>query len=333
MDFNKLGKELKSGKLKPVYFFTGEEPYFIDRLVEISESSIIPDEEKDFNCQICYGKDQSCKIIVESCRQYPFFGEKKLVLVKDAQDMKDWDLMDSYLKNPIPSTVLILSYKNKKPDGRSSWVKNLKENHVFFESKPLYENQIPAFITELADAEGLKLDQDAVIVLSEYIGNDLSHIYNEIQKLKLNSISNSITKEMIADLIGISREYNVFELCKAFSKRDRRKAYFIAQNLAMHIKSNPLVLTISSLYNHFNKILGTKSYSNKSDSELMSILKVPFPMFLKEYREASKLYTEHDIESILHIIRIFDLKSKGVDSGNTNQENTLLEMVLHINQI
>ncbi|MBK7811653.1 MAG: DNA polymerase III subunit delta [Saprospiraceae bacterium] len=260
-------------------------------------------------------------------------GARKLVIVKEAQDIKDWEILDHYLKNPVPTSILILAFKNKKPDGRSAWVKTMKDKHVYFESKPLYDHQLPAFISELATESGLKFDPEAVALMAEFVGNDLSHLQNEMDKIKINfDKSVSITKEIISELIGVSKEYNVFELCKAFSKKDRYKTTHIAQNLGLHIKSNPLVLSIGSMYNHFNKIWATKIYSNKSDQELMSMLKIPFIGFVKEFREASNYYNSNELEKIFHLLKVYDLKSKGLDSGNTNQENLLLELVISIHQ-
>ncbi|MBK9272019.1 MAG: DNA polymerase III subunit delta [Saprospiraceae bacterium] len=331
MDYNKLYKEWKANKPAHASLLAGEEPYFMDQLTEIAESVFIPEAEKDFNQLVLYGKDVSAKIIVETCRQYPFMGTRKLVIVKEAQDIKDWEILDNYLKNPVPTSILILVFKNKKPDGRSAWVKTMKEKHVFFESKPLYDHQLPAFISELAAELNLKFDPEAIALFAEFVGNDLGQIRNEMDKIKINFDKGVvITKDIISELIGVSKEYNVFELCKAFSKRDVLKTIRIARNLALHIKSNPLVLSIGSVYNHFNKIWATKIYAAKSDQELMSILKIPFIGFVKEYREAANQYSTAELENIFHQLKIYDLKSKGLHSGNTSQENLLMEMVISI---
>ncbi len=333
MEFNKLLKDLQAGKMGHAYLLAGEEPFFIEKLLDVAESKTIPESERDFNQLVLYGKDVNAKYVVETCRQYPFMGAKKLIVVKEAQDIKDWEILDHYLKNPVPTSILILAFKNKKPDGRSSWVKTMKDKHVYFESKPLYDHQLPSFVSELALESGLKFDPEAIALMTEFIGNDLSHFQNEMDKIKINfDKSVTITKEIISELIGVSKEYNVFELCKAFSKKDRHKSVRIAQNLGLHIKSNPLVLSIGSVYNHFNKIWATKIYSNKSDQELMSMLKIPFIGFVKEFREASNYYNSNELEKIFHLLKVYDLKSKGLDSGNTNQENLLLELVISIHQ-
>lgn len=333
MDFNGIIKELKSGKYRPAYLLAGDEPYFIDQIADYAQTRIIPTAEQDFNLMVVYGKDTNARAVVESCRQFPFMGERKLVLVREAQDIRDWEVLDAYLKNPVPTTVLILAFKNKKPDGRSAWVKTMKDKHVFYESKSLYDSQIPGFISDLAKENGISMDPDATALMAEYIGNDLGHLHNEIDKIKLNYESGRITRDIISDMIGVSKEFNVFELCKSFSRKDGRRAYQIALNLAVHIKSNPLVPTISSIYNHFNKIWGIRQYASKSDSELMSLMKIPFPAFVKEYREAAGLYTIAELERIFGVLKTYDLKSKGVDSGNTSQENLLLEMVLAITRM
>ncbi len=333
MDFSSILKELKSGKWRPAYLLAGEEPYFVDQILDFAQEKIIPEGERDFNMMVVYGKDTNARAVVESCRQFPFMGEKKLVGVREAQDIRDWDALDAYLKNPSASTILILAFKNKKPDGRASWVKTMKDKFVYFESKSLYDSQIPGFIADLARENGISMDQDAIGLMAEYIGNDLGHLHNEIQKIRLNHDSGRITRDIISDMIGISKEFNVFELCKTFSRKDPRRAYQIALNLAVHIKSNPLVPTISSIYNHFNKIWGVKIYASRTDQELMSLMKIPFPAFVKEYREAAGLYTLAELERIFGVLETYDLKSKGVDTGNTSQENLLLEMVLAITRM
>lgn len=334
MDYNEILKDISKGQAKPIYFLTGEEPYFIDSIMDEAEQSLVPLEQRDFNLQVVYGKDTPIKLILESCRQFPFMGDRKLILVKEAQDIKDWEVMDSYFKTPVPTTTLIIAYKNKKPDGRSAWVKTVKEKTVYFESKAIYDNHLPSFITSQASRYQLKLEPEAATLMAEYIGNDLSQIDNELQKLKVNIKPNEkITIDIITDQIGISKEYNIYELTKVISSRDKRKMYLIARNMAIYIKNNPLIPTIVTLFNHFVKIWLTKTNIQKSDAELMALLKIPFATFVKEYREAAKNYNNESILRAIHILKEYDLKSKGVDVHNVNPEDLFIEMMLKISQI
>ncbi|HRG33772.1 MAG TPA: DNA polymerase III subunit delta [Saprospiraceae bacterium] len=331
MDYQAILKDFVSTKVKPVYFLTGDEDYFIDSLVKEAESHLVPEAQRDFNLQVVYGKDTTTRALVEYCRQFPFMGDKKLVVVKEAQDLKDWDVLETYFKQPVPTTTLVIAFKNKKPDGRSAWVKTLKEKHVFFESKGIYDSQLPAFISNLASGLKLKMDQEASMLVAEYIGNDLSQINNELQKLRVNLEDGSkVNKDMVSEHIGISKEYNVFELCKAFSLKDKKRIYLITKNLVLHIKTNPLIPCITSMFNHFSKIWLTKHYMSKSDQELMALLKLSFISYIKEYKEAAAKYSITELEQIFSVLKEFDLKSKGVDVASVSQEDLLLELVLRI---
>ncbi|MEP7197294.1 MAG: DNA polymerase III subunit delta [Saprospiraceae bacterium] len=331
--FEELLAEFKTKKLRPIYFLTGDEDYMIDSLMREAETNVLNEEEKDFNLQIFYGKETSSKQFVEACRQSPLIGTRKLILVKEAQDVKDWELITSYLGNASNSSILIIAFKRKKPDGRANWVKVIKQKAVFFESKKLYDYQIPLFIKNLASQNSLSLSADAISLLAEYLGNNLSQIENELIKIKL--ISNpkeKITPEQVAQYVGISRENNVFELCKALSQKNNASVYSILVNISENMKSNPLIPMIASLYNHFVKLWMCKYYYSKSDEQLTRILKIAFAKYLKEYREASLKYSFLEFNEIFNLLKEFDLKAKGVNSIHTPQEELFKELVLKICQ-
>lgn len=332
--FDQLVREFRSGKLKSVYFITGDENYQIDKLIKLAETNVIPDTEKDFNLQVFYGKDSSARQVVEACRERPFVGNFKLVIVKEGQEIRNWEDIIPYIKNPPEYSSLIISYKQKKPDGRSAWVKSIKEQAVYFESKSLFDYQLPAFIKDLAHGMKINLDQDAISLLAEYVGNNLSHIENELEKLKLVSqAKDKIGADIIAQYIGISRENNVFELCKAFSQNDKHLVYSIMYNIASNMKANPLIPMISSLFNHFQKIWMCKHYHKKSDAELISILKLSFASYLQAYKSAASRYSFESLNSIFELFKEYDFKSKGINSGSSDQGEIFKEFVIKLNQI
>ncbi len=332
--FDALQKDFSSGQSKPLYFLSGEESYYIDQLVAIAEEKLIPETEKDFNLEIYYGIDSTIKGVIDSCRNRPLIGTRKLIILKEAQEIKNWEDIIPYSKNPSSTSSLIITYKQKKPDGRQAWVKSLKENAVYFESKSLYDYQIPGFIKDLAHKKKMNLDPQAISLLAEYVGNNLSHIENELEKIKLVSKEGElINADQISNFVGISRENNVFELCKAFSYRDSAKIYSIMNNISENIKSNPLIPMITSLFNHFQKIWLCKFYSDKKDQELTVILKLAFASFLKEYREAASNYKLDSLHKVFSTLKEYDFKSKGIHSGGASQSELFKELVLKISQL
>ncbi|MDQ3142794.1 MAG: DNA polymerase III subunit delta [Bacteroidota bacterium] len=336
MDYKDIINLLLKQGPKPIFFLGGDEAFFIDQIMNFAEENIIPSEESDFNCQVLYGKETSMKQLVDICRENPFMGTRKLVLLKEAQEIKDkeWELCIPYLKNPVQTTLLVIAFKNKRPDGRLLWVKAVKENTIYFESNELKDYQLPAFITSQLKLAGFKIDEEASLLMAEFIGNNLSQIFNEIQKLKLNIEKGSnISKDMIAEQIGFSKECNVFELQKAFNTRDVKKIYFISANLAANIKNNPLVMIIGALFNYFTKIWLTKQYLSKNDKDLMSILKLSYASYLNDYRMAASKYTLASLENAIQLLSNYDLKSKGVNVHTVKDNDLLLELILRLNRI
>ncbi len=331
MDYQSLVSQFKQGRLNPVYFLTGDEGYFIDKVVEAAEKHIIAESEREFNQTVVYGRDITCRQLMDYCRTFPFLGRYRLVVVKEAQELKGWDDFIGYVQQPAETTVLVIAYKNKKPDGRSAWVKLLKEKTFWYESKALYDHQLPAFVQTQVYENGLTIDGEAAHLLVDFIGNDLAAIENEILKIKLNLAPNTpIQKSHIYEFVGISREYNVFELQRAIGLKQTAKALHILQNMALHVKSNPLIPTIAALYAYFNKIWIVKHNLSKTDQALAAILNVPFAGFIKEYRSAAAMYSNQELEQSIHLLHEYDLKAKGVYSGNRQDADLLMELGLKI---
>ncbi len=246
----------KNKEFNPIYWLEGDEDYFIDEVMEYAEKNILSESEIEFNQTIFYGKDANWADIVNACRRYPMFAERQVVLLKEAQQMKDVEKLEVYAENPLPSTILIVSYKGKTLDGRQKFSKLIKKKGEVFHSKKMYENQLPGWINDYLQANGFTIKPKALALLVDHIGNDLSRIVNEIEKLSLNlGKEKTITEDDIEKFIGISKEYNIFEFQNALSRKDQAKAIRIIQYFEANPKAVPIQLILPSLYSYFSKIL------------------------------------------------------------------------------
>jgi len=333
-------KDLKNRKYKPLYLLHGEEPYFIDQVSNFVEHKLLPDAEKGFNQTVLYGKDTEIMTVLNAAKRYPMMAEYQVVLVKEAQDMK-WGRDDddkksinpllNYLENPLPSTILMFCYKYGKFDKRKKTYKAIDKNGVIFESVPLYDSKIPSWVEGFVTAKGYKIDPQASAMLAEYLGNDLSKIANEMEKLMLNvPAGQTITMQHVQDNIGISKEYNVFELQSALSRKDPFKVNQIVNYFQANPKANPIVLVLGNLNNFFSKVLLYHYAKDKSPQNLARELGVS-PYFLKDYELAARSYNYGKSMQIISLLREYDLKSKGVDSNSDNGElmKELMFKILH----
>lgn len=333
-------KDIKNRKYKPLYLLHGEEPYFIDLVSNYIEHSLLPEAEKGFNQTVVYGKDTEIMAVLNAAKRYPMMADYQVVLVKEAQDMK-WgkdddgkksiDPLLSYLENPLPSTILVFCYKYGKFDKRKKTYKAIEKSGLVFESAPLYDSKIPAWIEGYISDKGYKINQQASAMLSEYLGNDLSKIANELEKLMLNvSAGQEITLKHIHDNIGISKEYNVFELQTALSKKDAFKVNQIINYFEANPKANPIVLVLGNLNNYFSKVLAYHYVKDKSQQNLARELGVN-PYFVKDYEQAGRSYNYQKTMQIISYLREYDLKSKGVESNAPHGElmKELMFKILH----
>jgi len=340
MTATEIIKDFKNRKLKPVYLLHGEEPYFIDVVSNYAEHELLSDAEKGFNQTVLYGKDTDIMTVLNAAKRYPMMSDYQLVVVKEAQDMK-WGKEDddkkgidpvlSYLENPLRSTVLIFCYKYGKFDKRKKTYKAIDKNGLVFESTSLYDNKIPAWIEDYAADKGYKIDGPASAMMAEYLGNDLSKIANELDKLMLNvTKGHTITLQHVQDNIGISREYNVFELQSALSRKDPFKVNQIINYFEANPKSNPMVLVLGNLNNFFSKVLLYHYAKDKSPQNLARELGVN-SYFIKDYELAARSYNYGKTMQIISLLREYDLKSKGVDSNNGPGElmKELMFKILH----
>ncbi len=335
MSADDIIKDLKNRKFKPLYLLHGDEPYYIDLVGNYVEHKLLPDAEKGFNQTVLYGKDTDIMTVLNAAKRYPMMADYQVVLVKEAQDMK-WGKDDddkksinpllNYLDNPLPSTILVFCHKYGKFDKRKKTYKAIEKNGLVFESATLYDNKVPGWIEGFISDKGYRISQPATMMLSEYLGNDLSKIANELEKLMLNiSAGQEITLELVQNNIGISKEYNVFELQTALGKKDVFKVNQIVNYFEANPKANPIVLVLGNLNNYFSKVLVFHYVKDRSQQNLARELGVN-PFFVKDYEQAARSYDYGKTMRIISYLREYDLKSKGVES--TAEDGALMKELM-----
>lgn len=323
-------RDVKNKIFSPIYLLEGEESYFIDRITQVMEDSVLSPAERDFNQLVFYGKDINVLQLDDACRRYPMFSNYQVIILKEAQTLKKIEELLPYVEKPLKSTILVVCYKYGKLDKRTKFAKTLAANGVVFTSDKLYENQVPAWITKYLTEKGVKISPDAEELLVEYLGNDLSKIANELDKLLLNVEKGKLID--VSDIernIGISKEYNVFELNKALGEKNILKANRIVDYFAMNPKDNPLVVTLGTLYSFFSKLFMFHLIKYSSEKEIAATIGVN-PFFLKEYKLAAQKYNQPHTERAIALLQEYDLRSKGVNSGTVSEGELLKELVYRI---
>ncbi|WP_340063354.1 DNA polymerase III subunit delta [Ascidiimonas aurantiaca] len=323
--------DIRKGAIKPVYFLMGEEPYFIDKIAEFIEDNVLSEEEKGFNQMVLYGRDVTIEDIVSAAKRYPMMAERQVIVVKEAQELsRTIEKMTAYIENIQPSTLLVFCYKYKTLDKRKKLYKAIKSQGVLFESKKLYENQVSEWIRRVLAGKEYSISLKASQMLVEFLGTDLGKINNELEKLQIILPKGSqITPEIIETNIGISKDYNNFELRKAIGELDFSKAARIIHYFAQNPKDNPLVVTIALLHNFFSQLLlyhGLKDHSAKNVAATLRINHY----FVSEYQNAARNYPMKKVSSIITALREIDVKSKGVGSTNVPQGDLLKELIIKI---
>lgn len=312
--------DLRKKNFKPVYFLYGAESYFIDEITQFFEQKVLSESEKAFNQMVLYGKDADYQAVVDNARRYPMMAQHQLVILKEAQEMKGLANLITYVENPTPTTILVICHKHKRFNINTKFGKMLKAKAVVFQSKPLYDNQVPEWISKYLRKRKLQIHPEAAQLLAEYLGTNLSKVVNELDKLQLNLAAETrVNSKHIEDNIGISKDYNVFELQKALSQRDILRSNRIVNYFAANPKKNALPAIISSLYNYFSKIYMLHFLKQAPESDLMSTLGLRSAFFLREYRAAARSFPLPKTESVLSLLREFDLKSKGVEYNSTGK--------------
>jgi DNA polymerase III subunit delta len=330
MSASKIIGDWKKKVFKPVYWLEGEEDFFIDEVVAYAENHILTEAEAGFNLSIFYGKDAEWAAVINACRRYPMFADRQVILLKEAQQMRDIDKLEAYIENPQPSTVLVVSYKEKKVDGRSRLAKVLKEKGELLTTKKLYDNQLPEWATEIIRQKGFTITPKALLLLVDHIGNDLSRISSEIDKLSVNiSSRREITEDDIESYVGISKEYNVFEFQNALARKDLSGCIRIIQYFDANPKAAPIQMVLPALYNFYSKVYQLFGMSGASDKDVASTLGVN-PFFVKDYRSAARLYQYEGVERVLLLLHQYNLKSLGISSTGHSDASLMKEMVFRM---
>lgn len=309
----------------------GEEPYYIDKLTDYIEDTILTEEEKGFNQMVLYGRDVTVEDIVSNAKRYPMMADRQVVIVKEAQELsRTIDKLESYAENPQPTTVLVICYKYKTLDKRKKVTKVLEKAGVVFESKKLYENQVGDWLKRVLSGKGYQIEPKAAAMLVEFLGTDLSKIANELDKLAIILPKGStISPKIIEDNIGFSKDYNNFELRKAIGEKNQLKAYQIADYFAQNPKDNPLVVTTGLIFGFFSQLLQYHGLKDKNPANAAKVLKVN-PYFLKDYDVALRNYPMKKVSQIVAVLRDIDVKSKGVGANALPQQDLLKEMLVKI---
>ena len=331
MDYIQIIAELKNKNYLPVYFLEGEEPFFMDRISDFILENVLTEEEKGFNRTILYGKDLSIDSIMTAAKRYPMMSERQVVVIREAQNIKNIEDLASYVEKPLRSTILVFNYKYKTIDKRKKLYKALQKNGIHFESKPLYENQVPAWISKYLKEKNLGIDARAAQMITDFVGSDLQRIVNELEKVTISMLpGTSIMPEDVEKNIGISKDYNVFELQKALGNKDILKSNRIINYFIDNEKQNPLVLIIGNLVTFFRKILIYHSIENKNDRTLVAQKLGVKPFFINDYINTARNYSLDKAVLIISMMREYDLRSKGARGGSTGNGDLLRELIFKI---
>jgi DNA polymerase III subunit delta len=348
-EVNQILLDLKRKIFKPVYFLCGEEAYYIDVISDYIENNALDEADRSFNQTVVYGKESDLTSIIGLAKQFPMMGDYNVVIVKEAQNLKELNKSAGddeggstskntggaaqllhYVNNPQSTTILVFCYKYKSIDKRSALAKAIQKQAVFLETSKLYDNQLPDWITNYVTEKGYKVNPKASFLMAEFLGNDLSKIVNEVDKLIINiPAGTEITADLVQDNIGISKDYNIFELQDALAKKDILKANRIINYFAANEKEHPLVMTLSSLYGYYSKILKFHFLPDKSKFAAAQALGVN-PFFVDGYAKAASNYSTGKLKNIFGYLKETDLKSKGVDNSSVTHGELMKELVFKI---
>ena len=322
--------DLRKKTYKPVYFLAGEEPYYIDLIMNYIEDNVLTESEKSFNQIVMYGEDTSVPAIIDTSRRFPMMASHQVVAVREAQSLRKIEDLSVYLEKPMPSTVLAIAYKYKSLDKRTSFYKSIEKNGVYFESPRLRDYQVPGWIERYLMSKGIKIDPPASAMLTEYLGTDLHKIVNELGKLIITLPKGSpVTTALIEKNIGISKDYNNFELQKAVGEKNILRANMIVNYFGDNQKDNPITLTIASLFSFFSKLLTLHYLEDKSKDRVAAALKI-HPFFVKEYELAAQKYSIAKTVQVINLLRTYDMRSKGFGDAGTEPGDLLKEMLYKI---
>jgi len=329
--YEQILTDLRKKVYQPVYFLMGEEPYYIDYISDFIQNGVLSETEKEFDQTILYGKDVDINTVINAAKRYPMMSPYQVLIVKEAQLIKDWDNLVHYLSNPLKSTILVFCYKYGTPDKRKKWYQEVTKIATVFESAKLRDYEIGAWITKYCKSKNVAIDDKAVAMLSDFLGTDLSKLVNELEKLVLTKPADMqrITPDLVEKNIGISKDYNVFELQAALINRDVLKANRIIQYFSENKKANPMVLVLAQLFKFFSELMLYHYLPDKSQGAVASELKIN-PYFVKDYQKASQVYGAWKTMNIISFIRETDARYKGIDNPSTDEDDLLIELIYKI---
>ncbi|MCK4923255.1 MAG: DNA polymerase III subunit delta [Bacteroidales bacterium] len=315
----------------PVYFLSGEEPYYIDKITDYIVKNVLKEEEKSFNQSILYGKETDAATIINTAKRYPMMANHQVVIVKEAQEVKNIENLIYYIGDPLPSTILVINYKYKTLDKRKKIYKAIKGSSVFLETKKLYDDKIPGWISTRLKSSDFRIEPKAAMLLTEFLGNDLLKIENELDKLTITLPENVkiITSDHIERNIGISKDYNNFELQNALIERNPVKTNRIIKYFASNQKNHHITQIITHLYFFFSKVLTYHVLKDKSRQNVAASLKI-HPFFVSDYEKASRVFHVGKVVKIISILREYDMKSKGSGNISAGPEDLLMELTYKI---
>ncbi|NDV77703.1 DNA polymerase III subunit delta [Dysgonomonas sp. 511] len=332
MTFEQIKSEIQARKFRPIYLFMGDEPYFINELTDLLSNTILPEEERDFNQTVLYGNETDVPSVVALARSFPMMADHQVVIVKEAQNLSKIEELEVYAKNPLNSTILILNYKNNTLDKRKKLYAEIDKRGVVFESKKIPDYKMAGFIAQYVQGKGLSIDQKSSQMLADYLGNDLSKVSNEASKLliALPPSHRQITAEIIEENIGISKDFNNYELLKAIVEKNIFKANQIADYFEKNPKNNPMIVTLVVLFNFFSNLMICYWAKNKTEQGLAAELGLRNPYMAKDYTIAIRNYNAFKCMEIISLLRIYDAKGKGVDNASVPDGELLKELIFKI---
>lgn len=327
MDVATILQSWTKGQFSPFYWLEGEEDFFIDQLTTAAEKTILSPEESAFNCTVFYGKDTSWADVVNQCRRYPMFAERQVVILKEAQQLRDIEKLEPYFEQPLTSTILVIAYKEKKLDNRKKVARLIKEKGTFVSFKKLNEKEVAAWIEQRLATKEQKITPRALLLMVDHLGSELSKVEQELEKLQLNCSPGSVIDEdLIERFVGVSKEFNVFELQTALAQKDFLKAFRIIQYFKQNPKAAPLQLILPLLYSFFSKVYMLFGADTSDDRSLASQLGIP-PFSIRNYKEAARLYGYQGTELTLLLLHQYNLKSVGVGATSTEDSSLLKELI------
>lgn len=333
MSYHQILQSLKKKEYQPIYFLHGQESYFIDVIVDYIDQNVLAENQKSFNHTVLYGKEVDHKTVLDVARRFPMMAPYQVVLLKEAQEMRTLKELQSYFENPAPTTILVIAHKHKKFNFNSKFGKTIKAKATVLEAKRLYDNQVPDWIVDYLKPKQLKINLGTAQLIGEYLGTNLSNIANELDKLAINlAPGTEVTNQLIEDNIGISKDYNVFELQNALGRKDALKVNRIVSYFISNPKKNPTPMVMGALYNYFSKVYMLKFLERSPEQAVLKALNLRSSYFLKDYKLAASNYAKPELELVISILKEYDLKSKGVDFVSTGKEEGALlrEMVWKI---